>query len=143
VLWYAGTAAASDALPVVGLVTVPAIQGKMLHSLARRYGMAWNRRSFSEFTAALGAGIALRYAISLGGRQLAKLVPAYGQLLGAAFAVAVSYGATWALGRAACKYLYHKQTGTPLDEAGLRELYNEALAAGRAASRDAFGGEGS
>jgi uncharacterized protein (DUF697 family) len=142
VLWYAGTAATTDALPVVGLVTVPAIQGKMLHSLARRYGMAWNRRSFSEFTAALGAGAALRYAVSLGGRQFGKLVPAWGQLLGTAFAVAVSYGATWALGRAACKYLYHKQTGTPMDEAALRRVYTEALAAGRAAGRSAFGGEG-
>ena len=137
VLWYAGTAAASDAIPLVGLVSVPAIQGKMLHSLAQRYGVEWSARNFSEFTAALGTSFALRYATGLGARQLAKLIPGYGQVAGSAFAVTVSYASTYALGRAACSYLYRIKTAAPLGDGDLQEVYNSALAQGRRAGREA------
>ena len=135
--WYAGTAAASDAIPVVGLVGVPAIQGKMLHSLAQKYGLDWDLKNYSEFIAALGTSFALRYAVSLGARQLGKLIPAYGQLVGTAFAVTVSYASTYALGRAACSYLYHKKTNTPIREAALGAVYREAMAEGKEAGREA------
>ena len=138
VLWYSGTAAASDAIPLVGLVSVPAIQGKMLHSLAQRYGVDLSSRNFSEFTAALGTSFALRYATSLGARQLAKLVPGYGQLAGSAFAVTVSYASTYALGRAACSYLYHKKTATVIGDGGLRDVYDGALVQGRQAGMQAL-----
>jgi uncharacterized protein (DUF697 family) len=136
VLWYAGAAAASDAVPLLGLVSVPAIQGKLLHSLARKYSISWDRKTFYEFTAALGSGFALSYATSHGARQLVKLVPGYGQVAGAAFSVTVSYAVTYALGRAACMYLYHRKTGDPLDESGLREAYKRAIRDGRSASTD-------
>jgi uncharacterized protein (DUF697 family)/GTP-binding protein EngB required for normal cell division len=148
VLWYAGSAAASDAIPLVGLVSVPAIQGKMLHSLAQKYDIEWSRRNFSEFTAAMGTSFALRYATSLGARQLAKMVPGFGQVVGGAFAVTVSYATTYALGRAACKYLYHKKTDTPLDDGSLQTVYQEAMAQGREVGKDVInareqnGGEG-
>jgi uncharacterized protein (DUF697 family) len=136
VLWYAGTAAASDAIPVVGLVSVPAIQGKMLHSLAQKYDVDWSKRNFSEFTAALGTSFALRYVTSLGARQLAKLIPGYGTLVGGAFAVTVSYASTYALGRSACSYLYHKKTGTALADGALQAVYSEAMEQGREAGND-------
>ena len=139
VLWYASTAAASDAVPVVGLVSVPAIQGKMLHSLSRRYGIRWNTRNFSEFSAALGTSFAFRYATSLAARQLAKLVPGYGQLAGGAFAVSVSYASTYALGRAACSYLYHKKTAAAIDDRALQSVYQDALKRGRQAGKEAAG----
>ena len=139
VLWYASTAAASDAVPVVGLVSVPAIQGKMLHSLSRRYGIRWNTRNFSEFSAALGTSFAFRYATSLAARQLAKLVPGYGQLAGGAFAVSVSYASTYALGRAACSYLYHKKTAAEIDDRALQSVYQDALKRGRQAGKEAAG----
>ena len=139
VLWYSSTAAASDAVPLVGLVSVPAIQGKMLHSLAQKYDIEWNTRSFSEFTAALGTGFAIRYAASLGGRQLTRLIPVYGQVVGTALSVVISYASTYALGRAACSYLYHKKTNTPLDEDSLRSIYSDAVAEGREAGKSMFG----
>ena len=138
ILWYAGTAAASDAIPVVGLVSVPSIQGKMLHSLAQKYSVDWSVRNFSEFTAALGTSFALRYATSLGARQLAKLIPGFGQLVGGAFAVTVSYASTYALGRAACSYLYHKKTATAIGDDSLQSVYSGALEQGRRAGRDAM-----
>lgn len=138
VLWYAGTAAASDAIPIVGLISVPAIQGKMLHSLAQKYGIRWNKRNFSEFMTALGTSFAFRYATSLAARQLAKLVPGAGQLAGGAFAVSVSYGSTYALGRAACSYLYHKKTATSVDDRELQTMYQTAMKQGRQAGQDAM-----
>ena len=137
VLWYAGTAAASDAIPVVGLVSVPSIQGKMLHSLSRKYGMRWTKRNFSEFSAALGTSFAFRYVTSLAARQLAKLVPGFGQLAGSAFAVTVSYASTYALGRAACSYLYHKKTATVMDDGALESIYQDAMKQGRQAGKEA------
>ena len=44
VLGYALAAAAADVVPMVGLVTVPTIQGKMLHSVGRIHGLAWDRQ---------------------------------------------------------------------------------------------------
>ncbi|MCV6590052.1 MAG: GTP-binding DUF697 domain-containing protein [Marinobacterium sp.] len=127
VLWYAGAAAASDAVPAVGLVAVPGIQAKMLHSLASRYGVAWDRRALGEFIAALGAGFGVQYAGNLGVRQLSKLIPGYGQTVGAALAATVSFAATWALGRVACHYLYHKSRGEPIDEQALQAMYKQAF----------------
>lgn len=143
VMWYAATASASDAVPLVGLVSVPAVQGKMLHSLARRYGMEWNARNFSEFIAALGGTAALRYAVSLGGRQLGKLIPGYGQLVGTAFAVSVSYASTYALGRAACSYLYHKKTDQVISADTVKSVYEQAMAESRKAAQKAAGAGGS
>ncbi|MFO7551275.1 MAG: GTPase [Haliea sp.] len=129
--WYAATAAASDAVPVVGLASVPLVQGKLLHSLARRYGTVWDRRSFSEFAGALGSSVALKYALGHGARQLGKLVPGYGQLVGTALSMSVSYASTWAIGRAACYYLYQRQHGLATDPQAMQALYREALASGR------------
>ena len=136
ILWYAGAAAASDAVPLVGLVSVPAIQGKMLHSLAGKYGIEWDKRTFLEFTAAMGSGFALSYAISHGARQLVKLIPGYGQVAGSAFAVTVSYGVTYGLGRAACMYLYHQKTGTTLDSNGIKSAFKDALSEGKSTSKE-------
>ena len=127
ILWYARTAGASDFMPLVGAVSVPAIQAKMLHAIAGRYGMQWNRQAMAGFAAALGAGFALQYGARLGIRQLVKLIPVYGQTIGGAAAAAVSYSSTYAIGRAACKYLYHKSKGEPVSEADLREMYRKAF----------------
>lgn len=136
VLWYSSAAAASDTIPAVGLLSVPGIQGKMLHSLAQHYGIPWSKRNFSEFTGALGTSFALRYAISLGGRQLAKLVPAAGQVAGSALAFGISYASTYAIGRAACSYLYHQKTKTPQGDDALKDLYKEALSEGKSAGEE-------
>lgn len=127
VLWYASAAAASDVLPAVGLVAVPSIQGKMLHSLANQYGVEWNKKLLTEFAAALGTSFGIKYATRLGLRQLAKLIPVYGQTIGAATAASISFATTYALGRAASKYLYHQTQGEQVNELELQALYEQAL----------------
>ena len=62
ILWYAGAAAASDVIPAVGLVSVPAIQSKMLHALAKHYEITWHKSLYKEFIAALGTSVAVQYS---------------------------------------------------------------------------------
>ena len=126
VLGYATAAAAADVVPVAGAVAVPAVQAKMLHSLGEICGVEWDRRMMGEFAGALGAGVLARLATTFGARQLAKLVPVYGQTAGAAAAAAMSFATTYALGKAAIVYLERRRAGgAGID--GVREAYEQAL----------------
>ena len=127
VLWYAGAAGASDAIPAVGLFSVPAIQGKMLHSLANQYGVSWNKKDYAEFVGMLGSGFLLQYLSKLGLNQLVKFIPAYGQTVGSATAAAMSFSSTYAIGRAACMYLYHRSKGEPISKDQIKLAYQQAF----------------
>jgi len=131
VLWYSGTASGTDLFPGVGLVSVPAIQAKLLHSLANQYDIEWNKRTYSEFIGTLGAGFGLQYALKLGGRQLVKFIPGYGQTVGAVAAAAMSFATTYALGRVACKYFYHKSKGESISADEMQDLYKSAFSKGK------------
>lgn len=137
VLWYASAAGASDAVPIAGFFSVPAIQAKMMHSLAGHYGVEWNRRLMLEFAGTLGAGFGVQYASKLGIRQIVKLIPIYGQTVGSATAAAVSFCSTYALGRVACKYIYHKSKGEAVSEAEMKAIYKNAFDSIREAEKNA------
>lgn len=134
VLWYAGSAAASDLIPAVGLVTVPAIQAKLLHSLANQYDIEWNTRTFNELIGTLGGSFALRYGMKFGLRELVKFVPVYGQTVGAVAAATMSFGTTYGLGRVACYYFYNKSKGVEVSTEDMQDLYKDAFTRGKAAA---------
>ncbi|TVP91531.1 MAG: DUF697 domain-containing protein [Pseudomonadaceae bacterium] len=127
VMWYAGAAGATDAVPVVGLVTVPTIQTKMLHSLANYYGLEWDKRLITELVSTLGVGFGVQYASRLGIQQLVKLIPVYGQTVGAASAAVTSYCVTYALGRVGCIYFFNKQRGESTSPEQLQATYRKAF----------------
>ncbi|MGO9547614.1 MAG: GTPase family protein [Rhodomicrobium sp.] len=126
IVGYATAAAAADAVPVAGAVAVPAVQSKMLHSLGRIYGVEWNRKALGEFAACLGIGAVSRLVAGFGLRELAKLIPVYGQTAGAAAAAATSFATTFAIGKAACYFLSLHRAGTT-DAPGVAETYSAAL----------------
>jgi uncharacterized protein (DUF697 family) len=130
ILGFAAAAGASDAMPVAGVVTVPLLQAAMLRQVAQIYEVTWDRRSYAEFLAALGTGTLIRTASTFGIRQLIKLVPVYGQTVGAATAAAASFAATYAIGKAASHYLARRKRGAEVED--LATVYRNAL-------RDAFG----
>ena len=130
IVGYALAAATLGALPVVDLVAVPAVQAKLLHSLAALYGQGWTRREVSEFLGLLGLGVGLGYVARLAGRGLVKLVPALGQTLGAVWGATASGATTYALGKAAGYYFGSRRLGEPIDAATLREVYAQAMASG-------------
>jgi uncharacterized protein (DUF697 family)/GTP-binding protein EngB required for normal cell division len=136
ILWYSGSAGASDLLPGVGIVTVPGIQGKMLHALAKHYDVEWEKRTFAEFSGALGTGFAFKYGSQFLIREAAKFIPGYGQTVGAGAAGVISAASTYALGRVACKYLYHKSRGEEVSSKEMRKLYKQTFSKGKEIARN-------
>ena len=130
IVGHALAAAAVGALPAVGLAGVPAIQAKLLHSLAAIYQVPWNGRQIAEFLGFLGTGIGIAYLARLLGRELFKLVPYLGQSLGAVYAATASGAVTFALGKAACYYLRAVRLGERIDATTLRAIYTHALTSG-------------
>lgn len=127
VLFYASIAGSTDVAPVIGAVSVPATQLGMLRELGQHYGVTWDRKTLATFVGALGLGVGARYSASYGLRQLAKLIPVYGQTIGAAAASSVSFATTYAVGRAAAYFLHNYASGRVPSEADLRAIYARAF----------------
>lgn len=120
------TAGALGAVPVVDLVAVTAVQVKMLHAVAALHGERWSRRLAGEFVALLGTGIAGGVVGRMLGKSVVKLVPGWGQTLGAAWGASTSAAVTYAIGKAAVAFLAARKAGSV--EAGtVRAAYVEAL----------------
>ena len=96
IVGHALAAAGVGALPLVDLVGVPAVQAKLLHSLATLYGQDWDRRAISEFLGLLGAGIGVGYVARTVGRELVKFIPWWGQTVGVVWGATVSGATTYA-----------------------------------------------
>ncbi len=131
IVGHALAAAGVGALPLVDLVGVPAVQAKLLHSLATLYGQDWDRRAISEFLGLLGAGIGVGYVARTVGRELVKFIPWWGQTVGVVWGATVSGATTYALGKAAGYYFASRQRHEGLvDAEALRQVYAKALTQG-------------
>ncbi len=130
IVGHALIAAGIGAMPLVDLVGVPAVQARLLHGLATLYGQSWDRRSVAEFLGLLGAGIGVGYVARLLGREVVKLIPGWGQTVGAMWGATASSLTTYALGKSAAYYFASRNQNGVLDPATLRQIYAEALAAG-------------
>ena len=130
ILGYALAAGGVGALPLVDLALVPAIQAKMLQSLATLYGQDWDRRSILEFLGLLGTGVGAALRVRHVGRALVKLIPYLGQTAGALWCASASAAATYALGKAASHYMRHRSLGLPTDARGLRRLFAREYSSG-------------
>ena len=77
------------------------------------------RRSHPSAVLKLGAGLLLRQAV--------KLVPGYGQTVGAASAATVSFVTTVALGRSAAAWLHSEACGQRMTDEALQTRFRESL----------------
>jgi uncharacterized protein (DUF697 family) len=127
VVGYAFAAAAADAVPAVGMVAVPIIQGAMLKTLAGRFDLKWERGDLMVLLGSLGTPTLLRYGLGFGLRQLVKLIPVYGQTAGSAAAAAASFVVTYALGYAARVYLQARRDDERPDELAIGAAYKKGL----------------
>lgn len=125
---YAIAATALGGVPAAGAVGVPALQGKLLHSLASLYGLQFNRRLAGEFLLALGLGVGSGFLARYAGRELFKLTPGLGQTVGALWGATASGACTYALGRAACVYFDAVRGGGGVDVEAVRRAYADAFA---------------
>ncbi len=132
IMGYALAAAGLGALPVVDLVAVSAVQAKLLHSLAILYGQRWDKSTMTEFLGLLGAGIASSYLIRLLSRTIVKVIPFWGQTVGAVWGASFSGATTYALGKSAIYFFVRRKDGLNVDPETLRQIYAEEL--GRGAS---------
>jgi len=131
IVGYSLAAATVGALPLVDLAGVPALQVRMLQVLAGLYGLRWTRRSSSEFIGLLGGGFAVGYGLRMAGRSLVKLIPGWGQTVGAVWGAKASRALTFALGKTACVYLQRRSEGLEVDADRLRRTWAESLVRGR------------
>lgn len=130
IVGHALAAAGIGVLPLVDLIGVPAVQAKLLHSLAALYRQPWDRRMASEFLGLLGASIGIGYVARTVGRELIKFVPWWGQTAGVVWGATTSGATTYALGKAAGYYFARRRRQSPVDAEALRRIYAEALANG-------------
>lgn len=130
IVGYALAAAGVGALPLVDLLGVPAVQAKLLHSLAVLYQQRWEGRMVSEFLSLLGAGIGVGYVARTIGRELVKFIPGWGQTAGVVWGATTSGATTYALGKAAGYYFAARRSEGWVDAEALRRVYAEALAQG-------------
>lgn len=127
IVGYTFAAAGLGALPVVDLVSVSAIQAKMLHSLGKLYGQDWDKSTITEFLGLMGMGIATNYLTRLLSRALIKIIPVWGQTVGAVWGASSSGAATYALGKTAIYFFMQRKNGLRVDSDTLRRIYATEL----------------
>ncbi|TVP52380.1 MAG: DUF697 domain-containing protein [Halomonadaceae bacterium] len=130
IMGHSLAAAALGAIPLVDLALIPTLQVKLLQSLASLYGFQWDRRRATEFFGLLGAGVMAGYGLRWAGRGLVKMIPVFGQTVGAVWGASSSAAVTYGLGKAACYYLSRKSEGMAVDADDLRHIYGEAFRRG-------------
>lgn len=136
IVGYSLAAATVGALPVVDVALVPVLQARLLQLLAGLYRLHWSTRTSSEFLGLLGGGFATSYGLRLAGRGLFKLIPGWGQTVGAVWGATASGATTYALGKAACVYLARRREGHDVEADALREVYRDAFTRGRRLVKD-------
>ncbi|PXX14291.1 uncharacterized protein (DUF697 family) [Nitrosomonas ureae] len=130
IVGYSLTAAGLGALPVVDLVAVSAVQAKLLHSLALLYGQYWDRSTITEFLGLVGAGIASGFLTRMLSRTVVKVIPFWGQTIGAVWGASSSGATTYALGKAAIYFFARRKDGLKVDQKTLRRIYAQELEQG-------------
>lgn len=133
---YAASAGLASAIPApaASLATATAIQAKLFHSIASIYGLPLTAKSVAEVGGAVGVG----FLAGMGGRELAKLVPLYGQTAALGLAGLYTAAVTYALGRVFCLYFAGARRGRAFSRETLREFYREEFESGRALLADSL-----
>lgn len=123
IVGYSSLAATAGALPIpfVDLLILPVIQARMVRDLSRLSGDQQSGARFLELSASAGVGL----LTAVGLRQLAKLIPYVGSVIGAGLAGA----STYALGRAFVEFEQRVNDGHIPDKTEVAALYREHLAA--------------
>jgi uncharacterized protein (DUF697 family) len=125
ILSYAVAAGAAATIPVpfVDIPLVMAIQAKMFHTIASIYHQEFDVEKIGEVLGALGVG----YLGRLGGRELLKVIPAYGSAISAVY----SGASTYALGLTLCAYFGRLRDGAQPDQAEFQRVYETSFQEGR------------
>jgi len=121
IIAYALMATTAEAIPVplVSLPVVLSAQAKMFQAIASIYEQELSYERFAEIASLLGSS----YLLRLGGRELLKLIPVYGEAIAAAYAGATTY----ALGHLLCMYFEYLRQGKRMDKVEFEQAFAENM----------------
>jgi uncharacterized protein (DUF697 family) len=117
-------------IPLVGGGGLAGILAIMLRALAIRYGVAWTRGTFAQFSGAVGGGAMAWWIVRYGFRELLKLIPIVGTVAAGALNAAAAFAMTVGVGEAACVWLAYRRSGLTAPNDEVRRAFAEGLAAG-------------
>ncbi len=125
IITYSVAAGGAGAVPwpLVDIPVVIGIQAKMFHAISSIYGQPLTSQLMTEFGTAVGGSMLARFVRSL----LAKFVPFFGSVFGAAYNAATTY----ALGCSLSWYFAQMRRGATPDAVMLRKFYAKELDEGR------------
>jgi uncharacterized protein (DUF697 family) len=129
---YGAAAAGAGAvpLPIVGVSGLAGILAITLSALASRYGVAWTRGTFAQFSGAVGGGALAWWSLRYGLRELLKLIPVVGTVAAGALNAAAAFAVTVGIGEAACVWLGYRRRGLTAPNDEVRRAFADGLAAG-------------
>ena len=136
IVGYTLAAAGLGALPVVDIVAVSTVQAKLLHSLAQLYGQRWDNNTITEFLGLAGVSMISGYVARALSRAMVKVVPVWGQTIGAIWGASASAATTYALGKAAIYFFTQRKNGLNVDAEILRGVYADAMKRGAELLKD-------
>jgi len=123
-------------VPVFDLAAVAGIQLKMLHSLAKIYGVEFKEElSRSAIASLVGGTVSLSAARMVS--SAVKVIPGLGSIMGAVTLPIISGGTSYAVGQV---FIQHFETGGTLltfDAAKVRNYFEQQFAEGKAIVADA------
>jgi uncharacterized protein (DUF697 family) len=126
----ASAGAGAVPIPFVGMGGLAGSLALMLNALAGRYGVAWTRATFAQFSGTIGGGALAWWGIRYGFRELLKLIPVVGTATAGALNAATAFAITVAVGEAACVWLGYKRRGLTAPDHEVRRAFAGGLAAG-------------
>ena len=126
----ASAGAGAVPIPLLGVSGLAGMLALMLRTLARRYRIAWTRGAFAEFTAAIGGGALVWWALRYGMREMLKLVPVVGTAAAGALNAAAAFAVTAGVGEAACVWLSYRRRGQTAPPEEVRRAFAQGLAEG-------------
>lgn len=124
---YSGTAAIAAAVPTAGPTLAMITQGKMMADIAEHMEMEWDRNSLLTFLGALGTSFVVQQLAIYGVRTLISVIP----WVGSAVNATLTFGTTYAFGRATAYYLYKEKSGEQVSTEELRSIYMSAFERGK------------
>jgi uncharacterized protein (DUF697 family) len=129
---YGAAAAGAGAvpLPIVGVGGLAGVLAITLSALASRYGVAWTRGTFAQFSGAVGGGALAWWTLRYGLREILKLIPVVGTVVAGALNAAAAFAVTVGIGEAACVWLAYRRRGLTAPNDEVRRAFADGLAAG-------------
>jgi uncharacterized protein (DUF697 family) len=140
ILGYAAAMAGAGGAPVplFGIAGLFGGNALMLRTLANRYGVAWTAGDFAAFAAALGTGTLLAFGVQYAARELIKIIPGVGTLVGGTLNVIAAFALTYGIGSAACVWLWYRKGGQTAPDEEIYRSFSDALGAGVQRAREQF-----